>query len=227
MVNIHKRPFLHRHSFLAGEPMSSRRFAFTLVELLVVIAIIGMLVSLLLPAVQAAREAARRSQCTNNLKQIGVALHMRHDARQALPPGSKWLGGDGNYDADGKESTWITHLLEYLEEVNVNKSLDWKRGFGQAWNDPSHPNNFVLNMSLPVFICPSNLESKSYGSFAGAGWWAKGSYAANNGIGPMTEIFGSGPSPNREQGVFFLNSKSRFNQFLDGTSKTVLAAEGF
>src|SRR5262249_4371156 len=135
---------------------------FTLVELLVVIAIIGILVALLLPAIQSARESARRSQCLNNENQIGIALIMRHDARKGLPPGSVWVGGMAKFDSNGTESTWITHTLEYIEEANLRGRLDWTRGFGQAWGDPTHPNNFVLAQNLAVFTCPSNLDSKMF-----------------------------------------------------------------
>ena len=83
---------------------------FTLVELLVVIAIIGVLVALLLPAVQSAREAARRSQCLNNLKQLGLALHNHHDSQQMLPP--MW-GLNGEY------GTWAMPTLDYLEQQNL------------------------------------------------------------------------------------------------------------
>jgi prepilin-type N-terminal cleavage/methylation domain-containing protein/prepilin-type processing-associated H-X9-DG protein len=199
---------------------------FTLVELLVVIAIIGILVALLLPAIQAARESARRAQCLNNEKQIGIALILRHDARQALPAGSVWIGGIAAFDSNGTESTWITHILEYIEEANLRGRLDWSRGFGQAWGDPTHPNNFVLAMNLSVFTCPSNLDSKVFGTFAGAEWWAKGSYGANNGIGPMVEVMDTGrPPPKRERGVFYLNSKTKFKDLVDGTSNTAMVSE--
>jgi prepilin-type N-terminal cleavage/methylation domain-containing protein/prepilin-type processing-associated H-X9-DG protein len=199
---------------------------FTLVELLVVIAIIGILVALLLPAVQSARESARRTHCLNNEKQIGIAIIIRHDARKALPPGSVWIGDISAYDSNGTESTWITHILEYIEEVNLRGRLDWSRGFGQAWGDPKHPNNFVLAMPLSIFTCPSNLESKVYGTHAGAEWWAKGSYAANNGIGPMIEVMQiARPTPKRERGVFYLNSRLNFKDLVDGASNTVMVSE--
>jgi prepilin-type N-terminal cleavage/methylation domain-containing protein/prepilin-type processing-associated H-X9-DG protein len=202
-----------------------RSHGFTLVELLVVIAIIGILVALLLPAIQAARESARRSHCLNNEKQIGIALIMRHDARKALPPGSVWIGGMSKFDSNGTESTWITHTLEYVEEANLEGRLDWSRGFGQAWGDPTHPNNFVLAMNVPIFTCPSNFESKVYGTHTGAEWWAKGSYAANNGIGPMIESMDTDRVPNRERGVFYLNSHTNFKDIVDGTTHTVMVSE--
>ena len=198
---------------------------FTLVELLVVIAIIGILVALLLPAIQAARESARRTQCLNNEKQIGIALILRHDARKALPPGSVWIGGWGTFDSNGTESTWITHILEYMEEANLEGRLDWSRGFGQAWGDPTHPNNFVLAKNVSTFTCPSNLDSKVFGTFSGAEWWAKGSYAANNGIGPMVEAMDIDRPPKRERGVFYLNSRMKFKDLVDGTSNTVMVSE--
>ena len=197
-----------------------RRPGLTLVELLVVIAIIAVLVGLLLPAMQSARESARRVQCINNLKQIGLALCRYESTGRVLPPGTLWDGGATNHDANGKGATWISHILQYIEQGNLYIKLDWSRGFGQAWNNPNHPNNFVLNTNIATFDCPSNSQSKSYG-----GWWAKGSYAANNGIGPMIEVIEPDLPNDREKGVFFLNSKTAFASFLDGTSNTVMVAE--
>jgi len=103
-----------------GAGMRSRR-AFTLVELLVVIAIIGILVALLLPAIQAAREAARRSQCMNNLKQIGLATHGFHDSRKALPP----------FRVMDHQQTWLVLILPYLEETQLVASSIKRSSFGQ------------------------------------------------------------------------------------------------
>lgn len=98
---------------------SFRRDAFTLVELLVVIAIIGILVALLLPAVQAAREAARRTQCTNNMKQVGLALHNYHDTHQALPINANWLG-----DSSRDVYSALVILLPFMEQQNVYEAAD-------------------------------------------------------------------------------------------------------
>src|SRR6187551_3780169 len=101
------------------------RPGFTLIELLVVIAIIGVLIALLLPAVQAAREAARRSQCTNNLKQIGVALHNYHSATDTFPMGGSRNPFDppASYDGDPTWSSWSAHalLLPYLEQQPLQR----------------------------------------------------------------------------------------------------------
>src|SRR5262245_43797851 len=102
----------------------SRRDGFTLVELLVVIAIIGILIALLLPAVQAAREASRRSQCKNNLRQIGLALHSYHSARKALPPGS-------GYQQATFIPNWMTSVLPYMEERVLWEQFD-KRQYMDA-----------------------------------------------------------------------------------------------
>ncbi len=128
----------------AHRPTLGRRTGFTLVELLVVIAIIGILVALLLPAVQAAREAARRAQCQNNLKQLGIGLHNYHDTHKELPFGapSKFGLGVGG--------TWAAHLLPYIEEQNVHSQLDFK----VSLSDPK--NRTAVTTVIATFICPSD-----------------------------------------------------------------------
>ena len=198
-----------------------RSAAFTLVELLVVIAIIGILTALLLPAVQAAREAARRASCTNNLKQLGLAQHIHHDAKRYLPPGHIWKGTSMQGDVDGNESTWVSHTLPYVEDLNLYNRIDFTRGFGFAWGDPTHPNSFVIGLKIPLLVCPTNVSADPWQDA-----YARGNYAANNGIGPMTEVIGLPLArTNGTGGVYFINSRTSFDQFLDGVSKTILLSE--
>jgi len=205
--------------------------AFTLVELLVVITIIGILISLLLPAVQSAREAARRLQCGNNLKQIGVAMHLHHSALNHFPPG--WICppsaivSNPYVSVDGAEATWITFLLPYMEQTNVYDMIDWKQGFGWAW-DPSknHPNRAVTRVSLPGMLCPSCSRTDNESLWYDA--WARGNYAANNGYGPQIEWT---TVPKRMAGVFFIELKSAgaagmgSNQIRDGLTNTAFVSE--
>lgn len=127
------------------------RRGFTLVELLVVIAIIGILVGLLLPAVQAAREAARRMQCTNNLKQIGLGLHMHHDTFNTFP-----AGGVTNGTCCGTQSgiTWTISILPYLEQTNLYNLYD------QTKTNESAENQRVVQTFLPVYTCPTDVNSR-------------------------------------------------------------------
>ena len=191
--------------------------AFTLVELLVVITIIGILISLLLPAVQAAREAARRAQCANNLKQIGLALHLHHEAKGHFPSGHYWAQNSAG-DAGGAEATWITYSLPFLEQTNLFDTIDWADAFGQA---AAGQNTTVCATPISVFMCPSNEQV----DLVCSGLYARGTYAANNGFGPMAETYYADLPLKRAGGVFYLNSNMTAAQVRDGLSNTVFLAE--
>jgi prepilin-type N-terminal cleavage/methylation domain-containing protein len=155
-----------------------RRYGFTLVELLVVIAIIGLLVALLLPAVQSAREAARRMQCSNHLKQIALAAHNFHDAFQVMPPGYVGMGGTNRaeppaYSMDGGTHAGVlAYLLPYIElqnvydefssylEMNINlfpsPSLPPGAKYRQCWPwEPTWATWTMASAKIPAFLCPS------------------------------------------------------------------------
>src|SRR5688572_29960333 len=126
--------------------MSSRsriRPAFTLIELLVVIAIIGVLIGLLLPAVQKVREAANRMRCANNLKQMGLALHSFHDARRCCPP--LYVRGSG-------DSTWAVFLLPYIEQEAVYKAWNAETWVGAYYRQPSPD---IRGAQIKIYLCPS------------------------------------------------------------------------
>jgi len=124
----------------------SRRNAFTLVELLVVIAIIGVLVALLLPAVQAAREAARRTQCSNNLKQIGIGLHNYHDTLNVFPPGAIW-------GVTPNKGSVLVHLLPFIEQQNLYEKFDFSTDpYSQTLPDGT----LIAAQIVKPYVCPSD-----------------------------------------------------------------------
>lgn len=199
-----------------------RARGFTLIELLVVIAIIGVLVALLLPAVQASREAARITQCKNNLRQMGLAIHNYHDAARVMPPG--WLAGQAD-DSDGW--AWGSLILPYLEQSNLQRSI---------WYDLSieHDNNKAARtFVVPSYLCPSDSHPKVFqihtgveepeGPADGVGtplcWVAKSNYAAVYGTGELEEAPGAG------NGSFFRNSHIDFAALRDGLSNTLIIGE--
>ena len=131
-----------------------RRIGFTLVELLVVITIIGILIALLLPAVQAAREAARRMQCSNNLKQIGLALHNYHNAFGSFPIGARSGRATSSSRNAGRMGTnWKASILAFLEQKSLYDQLNFETGmFADDWSG----NEILRNLVVPVYKCPSS-----------------------------------------------------------------------
>jgi prepilin-type N-terminal cleavage/methylation domain-containing protein/prepilin-type processing-associated H-X9-DG protein len=182
--------------------MTTRRPAFTLVELLVVIAIIGVLVALLLPAVQAAREAARRSSCGNNLSQLIIAVHNYEMAHGYYPPGTIDAKGPIVNARLGYHHNWIIQILPFIEERNTWNAIDKTLSVYHAKNAPA------AGVSIRVLTCPST----------GGGAGAAGCYA---GMHHDQEK----PIDAKDNGVFFLNSKIRYDDVTDGSSHTIFLGE--
>jgi prepilin-type N-terminal cleavage/methylation domain-containing protein/prepilin-type processing-associated H-X9-DG protein len=188
--------------------VSSRiRAGFTLIELLVVIAIIGVLIALLLPAVQAAREAARRSQCCNNLMQLGIAVQNYEAAHEVLPPGSVNLTSPIKNTPTGFHMSWVAQILPYIEQKNVYNHMNFKAG---AY---AEENSTARTINLGVMLCPSDPSSG-----AGSDEAAQSSYA-----GCHHHLEAAIADDNL--GTFFLNSKVRFEDIPDGTSNTIFIGE--
>ena len=211
--------------------MSSRRRGFTLIELLVVIAIIAILIALLLPAVQQAREAARRSQCRNNLKQLGLALHNYHDTYNTFPPGCLAVSYAGvAYSSPMSEPSrtavaggwgWSVFVLPYLDQAPLYTALN-----PNGNNFPTSPNATTRTV-LPVYICPSDPSGSIVFSTAMGGDGAGNGHAKSN----YPAIFGStsvnyintatGPT----RGIFWYNSNAKLRDVTDGASNTIMVTE--
>ncbi len=212
-------------------PQNNRK-AFTLVELLVVIAIIGILIALLLPAVQSAREAARRMQCANNLKQIGLAIHNFHNAQRILPP---------SRICDHK-ATWLVVIMPYMEQQQVYDRWNILACF---YNQPREVRETVVN----AYICPSRAHETmtvkcvpdgGHGGHSGEGdengnefWGAIADYAATTGLKSRVGTDGVdhegamiyGKVPNHALVLTTWSSNTKFESVADGLSNTFLAGE--
>jgi prepilin-type N-terminal cleavage/methylation domain-containing protein len=157
---------------------------FTLVELLVVIAIIGILVALLLPAIQAAREAARRTQCTNNIRQVGIALMNFETANKRFPNGAtQRYGNDAKtgqpFSGDPTMFSWVSTMMPYLEEASFYSKVDWKVPLGQR--NSLTPPDTSHHIKFESYTCPSDEPVDIVNNWYGA----RGNYAGNVGIGFM------------------------------------------
>jgi prepilin-type N-terminal cleavage/methylation domain-containing protein/prepilin-type processing-associated H-X9-DG protein len=192
------------------------RTAFTLIELLVVIAVIAILIGLLLPAVQKVREAAARSQCLNNLKQIGLALHNYHDVNQGLPPG--YLATlpyvDGVTDT-APGWGWGAFLLPYLEQNNLYRQLNLAQ---PVENSPA------IQMMLKVYLCPSDPTPPTAFAVPDA-FGATRALAAPCSYAACCGGDESDPEGPNGLGVFYRNSRTRLTDITDGTSQTILVGD--
>jgi prepilin-type N-terminal cleavage/methylation domain-containing protein/prepilin-type processing-associated H-X9-DG protein len=190
------------------------RRAFTLIELLVVIAIIGLLVALLLPAVQAAREAARRAECNNHLKQLGVAMANYHSAVGSFPPGRLCCTTVAN---QGRCYSAYIFLLPYLEATNVQQAFNLLANADSP--DPLNPSaNIAARLQQPeVLLCPSDQHSTPMPGFA------VHNYPLSTGTTFPVSTQNPGNVP--VTGVFFENSKIAIRDVLDGSSNTVCISE--
>jgi len=222
------------------------RKAFTLVELLVVIAIIGVLVAILLPAIQAAREAARRTQCINNLKQMGLAILNYNSARKEFPTGGTepWHDEGGANAIHGKGYGWMVQILPYVEEQNLQNI---SKGFGAG---DRHRDYVVRGTPVPLYFCPSRrpptivmtncaqkVANVTYGCALNDYAGAAPAHKNAAGVWQINDItgqywggitHGSPPAGRRFYGVMvrtISNAPARIKDITDGTSKTMVVSE--
>ncbi len=206
--------------------MSQKTRGFTLIELLVVIAIIATLVAILLPAVQQAREAARRSTCKNNLKQIGLALHNYHDTYNVFP--AAWVWDDNGNDA-GAAYGWAVFLLPQLEQGPLYDALapNSPRNLDELYiASPAPADQALLETIIPVFRCPSDITPplNNLGRFGNPRRFnpSTSNYVAQVG-GSDPRVLGGTPKPT--EGMFYANSFLGFRDMTDGSSNTIMIGE--
>lgn len=212
---------------MSGVISGRKQRGFTLIELLVVIAIIAILVALLLPAVQQAREAARRTQCKNNLKQIGLALHNYEGTYGMFPPSRINLSGPTF------QVTWNAMILPYIEQANMYSQYN----FNVNWFNPV--NDRITTTQLPAFVCPSTPGSRPlptsalYSDITGGNRtdtpiWGYNDYGSINAVRNAFIVMAGLPSINTKDAMGAMGrgpGGSRIRDITDGTSNTMMIAE--
>lgn len=212
---------------------AQRYRAFTLIELLVVIAIIAILIALLLPAVQQAREAARRSQCKNNMKQISLAMHNYNETFGVFPigEGTKVHAGDASPRWGGPN--WRIHILPYIEQGNVYKRLDFNQSVSACRPGLRGPNTVLRGLMIPTYACPSSNAPKFGRNVAPS---PTNNNSDNVMLVDYVGVSGAVNFPGCSgqtgyggiycnNGMLSPNASWRFRDCLDGTSNTILVAE--
>jgi prepilin-type N-terminal cleavage/methylation domain-containing protein/prepilin-type processing-associated H-X9-DG protein len=182
--------------------LASRRSGFSFIELLVVVTIIGVLIALLLPAVNAAREAARRSNCQHNLSQLILAVHNYQNMHEFYPPGTIDYQGPIRNIAQGYHHNWIVQTLPFFEQGNAWRHIDQAVGVYHPRNAP------VASLHLEILECPSQvLPPTPQSCYAGVHHDVEAPIDVDN------------------NGVFFLNSRVRYEDVTDGTAQTIFIGE--
>jgi prepilin-type N-terminal cleavage/methylation domain-containing protein len=213
-----------RNAVMPNAPVQRSNRGFTLIELLVVIAIIATLVAILLPAVQQAREAARRSSCKNNLKQLGIALHNYHDTFNTLSVGRYATQGCGTGEGtDWRSHSFLTQILPNVEQSALYDSLDFRytllSGNGACGSQTPYNKNdlAVARNNIPAFICPSDISppgangtDSSYNNYVGS-------------VGPTYNTWSTARAD--AVGMFNFRYHTRFADVLDGLSNTIMISE--
>jgi prepilin-type N-terminal cleavage/methylation domain-containing protein len=187
---------------------AKNRRGFTLVELLVVIAIIGILIALLLPAVQAAREAARRSTCTDSLKQVALGMMNYHDTLKVFPPMAT------GPSTSTHQISWALLLLPYVEQSSLYQQVNWSTAPGP------NSNYAPYQVQVPLYLCPSSPQPQKYGNNSGLK-----SYRTCLGTTVFTFDVNNGGNAQATNGLFAFNQSYSIADCLDGTSHTLLVGE--
>jgi len=225
------------------------RIGFTLVELMVVIAIVGIIIALLLPAVQAAREAARRSQCGNHLRNLGLAFHHHHDAHKFFPSGgwgSNWMGDPDMGFGRSQPGSWMFSVLPFIEEEAL---FSLGKSGSRQWPVPMEKKQRLGKVAatpLPIFHCPSRRAPKAYPAnytYVGAFNWfhdggdlARNDYVGSVGSGSSSwsmiyatydnqDTYSGWPNASDFNGLVFMRSEVRIRHITDGTSQTYMVGE--
>lgn len=187
------------------------RPGFSLVELLVTIAIIGVLVGIMLPAVQATREAARRMQCLNNLMQQGIAFHNFELSHETLPSGVTNPAGPVRYEKVGEHTSWSIRILPYIDQLRTRELYDDSKGVYAS------ENRAIIRTEIPLYICASNPNRSVGGRYSSADPYLSNYAGCSNSLEKPIDV--------DNDGVLFLNSRLKYDDIQDGTSNTLLIAE--
>lgn len=204
--------------------LSVRRRGFTMVELLVVMSIIAVLIAMLLPAVNVAREAGRRSRCANNIRQLGLALNSYHQTHKTFPPAMFVAKDEDPTTTTKHQINWLICLLRFIEQEPVYKKFDFKKPLIDKANYEAR------NAYIPLLLCPTDSGSDVRFARSGEGdGWSRSNYAANSSLADLSKNNVGMSSPHWSQGwirgVMGANVACTIDEIYDGVTNTILLEE--